>query len=99
MTTRRIHRLASHAKGRYTLRLNLHPTATTRTINREKTMSEPEAATTTPAKPTVSSILKELTQPFVDVVRAPRALWGVNVSYLLEGLTYFGVLSLLALFF
>jgi proton-dependent oligopeptide transporter, POT family len=62
-------------------------------------MSEPDATTTTPTKPTVNSILKELTQPFVDVVRAPRALWGVNVSYLLEGLTYFGVLSLLALFF
>jgi dipeptide/tripeptide permease len=35
----------------------------------------------------------------VDLVRAPRALWGVNLSYLLEGLTYFGVVGLLAIFF
>jgi MFS family permease len=26
-------------------------------------------------------------------------MWGINVSYLLEGLTYFGVLSLLAIYF
>jgi MFS family permease len=48
------------------------------------------------AKP---SPLKELTQPFVDLVRAPRALWGVNVSYVLEGLVYFGMLGYLAMFF
>ncbi|MGB6033052.1 MAG: MFS transporter [Bacteroidota bacterium] len=35
----------------------------------------------------------------MDLVRAPRALWGVNVSYLLEGLKYFGVVGLLAIFF
>ena len=43
--------------------------------------------------------LKEIIQPFVDVVRAPRALWGVNVSYLLEGFCYFGVLGYLAMYF
>ena len=42
---------------------------------------------------------REVTQPFVDLVRAPRALWGVNVSYFLEGLCYFGVLGYLAMFF
>jgi MFS family permease len=41
---------------------------------------------------------RELTQPFVDLVKAPRALWGVNAVYLLEGLTYFGVVGLLGLF-
>ena len=40
-----------------------------------------------------------MVQPFVDLVRAPRALWGVNLSYLLEGLTYFGVVGLLGIFF
>ena len=45
------------------------------------------------------SVLREIVQPFIDLIHAPRALWGVNVSYLLEGLTYFGVLTLLALFF
>ncbi|MBI5501662.1 MAG: MFS transporter [Deltaproteobacteria bacterium] len=42
---------------------------------------------------------REVTQPFVDVVRAPRALWGVNLSYWLEGLVYFGVLGYLAMYF
>ncbi len=43
--------------------------------------------------------LREVTQPFIDLFRASRALWGINVSYLLEGLTYFGVVGLLAIFF
>ena len=43
--------------------------------------------------------LKEVTQPFIDLFHASRALWGVNVSYLLEGLTYFGVVGLLAIYF
>lgn len=42
---------------------------------------------------------KEITQPFVDLVRAPRALWGINLSYFLEGLVYFGMLGYLAMFF
>jgi MFS family permease len=42
---------------------------------------------------------KEITQPFVDVVHAPRALWGVNLGYMLEGLAYFGVLGYLAIYF
>jgi MFS family permease len=40
-----------------------------------------------------------VTQPFIDLVHASRALWGVNLSYLLEGLTYFGVVGLLAIYF
>ena len=43
--------------------------------------------------------LKEITQPFVDVWHAPRALWGVNLGYMLEGLAYFGVLGYLAIYF
>jgi len=43
--------------------------------------------------------LQEVTQPFIDLFRASRALWGINVSYLLEGITYFGVVGLLAIFF
>ncbi len=30
---------------------------------------------------TKSNPLKEITQPFVDLFQAPRALWGVNLSY------------------
>ncbi len=46
-----------------------------------------------------SSPLKELVQPFIDVVRAPRALWGVNLAYVLEGMVYFGMLGYLAMHF
>lgn len=44
-------------------------------------------------------IFKELTQPFVDLFHTSRALLGLNISYVLEGLTYFGVVGLLAIFF
>jgi POT family proton-dependent oligopeptide transporter len=54
-------------------------------------MPEPQLAKNNP--------LKEITEPFINLIRAPRALWGINLSYLLEGLTYFGVLGLLAIFF
>ena len=47
----------------------------------------------------LANTLKEITQPFVDLLHASRALWGINLSYLLEGLTYFGVVGLLAIFF
>lgn len=43
--------------------------------------------------------LSEIVQPFVDLVHAPRALWGVNVGYFLEGLVYFGMLNYLAMYF
>jgi MFS family permease len=45
------------------------------------------------------SPLREIVQPFIDLVRAPRALWGVNLAYVLEGTAYFGVLSYLAIYF
>jgi MFS family permease len=43
--------------------------------------------------------LREIIDPFINLVKAPRALWGINISYLIEGLTYFGVLTLLAIYF
>ncbi|GAG18044.1 unnamed protein product, partial [marine sediment metagenome] len=36
---------------------------------------------------------------FIDLIHAPRALWGVNLSYLLEGFVYFGMLMYLAMYF
>ncbi len=45
------------------------------------------------------SPLKEIVQPFIDLVHAPRALWGVNAAYLVEGFCYFGVLQYLAMYF
>ena len=67
-------------------------------------MSEetPQASLEVPAEPTAEpkpSPLREIVQPFVDLVRAPRALWGINASYFLEGLCYFGMLQYLAMHF
>lgn len=39
--------------------------------------------------------LKEITDPFVHFVKAPRALWGINIPYVIEGLVYFGILTIL----
>ncbi len=47
----------------------------------------------------IRQTLNEITQPFIDLVHASRALWAINLSYVLEGLTYFGVVGLLAIFF
>lgn len=43
--------------------------------------------------------LKEITQPFVDLIHSPRALWGINLPYFLEGMCYFGILGYLAIYF
>lgn len=45
------------------------------------------------------STLKEITQPFIDLFKSSRAIWGVNLSYLLEGITYFGVVGYLVIYF
>ncbi|MBN1448786.1 MAG: MFS transporter [Bacteroidetes bacterium] len=45
------------------------------------------------------SPLQQLIDPFIYIARAPRALWGVNATYLLEGMCYFGILTLLAIYF
>lgn len=58
-------------------------------------MAENKSAEETAAK----GIIKELTQPFVDLAHTSRALFGLNLSYVLEGITYFGVVGLLAIFF
>ena len=41
----------------------------------------------------------DLWQPFIDLIFAPRALWGINLSYCLEGWVYFGMLGYLAMHF
>lgn len=43
--------------------------------------------------------LRELIQPFVDLVHAPRSLWGINLTYFIEGMVYFGILGYLAMYF
>ena len=43
--------------------------------------------------------ITEITQPFIDLIKAPRALWGVILAYAIEGLSYFGILTYLAIYF
>lgn len=43
--------------------------------------------------------LKQITEPFLNLFKASKALWGINLSYLLEGFAYFGMLGLLAMYF
>jgi len=47
----------------------------------------------------IRDTIKELTQPFKDLFQTSRALFGLNLSYVLEGLTYFGIVGLLAIYF
>lgn len=53
---------------------------------------------TTP-KSIIKQTLNEISQPFKDLFHASRALWGINVAYFLEGMNYFGMVGLLAIFF
>jgi MFS family permease len=46
----------------------------------------------------IKESLKELGETIVAFVKAPRALWGINIPYILEGLVYFGILTILGKF-
>lgn len=46
----------------------------------------------------VADALTELWTTLVAFVKAPRALWGINVPFILEGLCYFGILTILGKF-
>lgn len=47
----------------------------------------------------MSSPLSEITEPFKHFFKVPAALQAVNISYLIEGLCYFGIITLLAMSF
>jgi POT family proton-dependent oligopeptide transporter len=46
----------------------------------------------------VKKTLHELAETFAAFLKAPRALWGVNIPYVFEGLVYFGILTILGKF-
>ncbi len=52
-----------------------------------------EKGTDQPKKP-----LREIIQPFIDLAHAPRALWGINLAYVIEGMCYFGMLGYLTIY-
>jgi MFS family permease len=62
-------------------------------------MAKPKTAKAKEEFDFAENIIMDLTQPFVDLAHTSRALLGVNLSYVLEGLTYFGVVGLLAIYF
>jgi POT family proton-dependent oligopeptide transporter len=62
-------------------------------------MTDDRTPKATPDVGIIRTTVREVTQPFIDLVHASRALWGINISYVLEGLTYFGVVGLLAIYF
>jgi len=47
----------------------------------------------------LKTALREIAEPFLNLFKASQALWGINLSYFLEGLAYFGGLGLLAMYF
>lgn len=47
----------------------------------------------------ISNTWKEISQPFIDLFHTSRAMFGLNLSYMIEGFTYFGVLGYLTLYF
>ena len=46
----------------------------------------------------ISDAFHELSDTFKAFIKAPKALWGINVPYILEGLVYFGILTILGKF-
>jgi len=53
----------------------------------------------TSPEPTPASPLREVVQPFIDLVHAPRALWAVNLLSFMEGFVYFGMVIYLHMYF
>ncbi|MCX7830112.1 MAG: hypothetical protein N2445_03505, partial [Acidobacteria bacterium] len=47
----------------------------------------------------IKNPFKEIIQPFIDLIHSPRAIWGINLPYLIEGMCYFGILGYLAIYF
>lgn len=62
-------------------------------------MNNDDASQNPKVKKSFSEIIKdsfrELKETSIAFVKAPKALWGINLPYILEGLVYFGILTIL----
>jgi POT family proton-dependent oligopeptide transporter len=66
-------------------------------------LKETEVTSTAEEKPKsfggiIKNSFKELKETTIAFIKAPAALWGINVPYVLEGLVYFGILTELGIF-
>lgn len=43
----------------------------------------------------IKDSFKELKETVIAFINAPKALWGINIPYIIEGLIYFGILTIL----
>jgi MFS family permease len=55
----------------------------------------PQTETSKKIGQVVSEALVELGSTLVAFIKAPKALWGINIPYVIEGLVYFGILTIL----
>jgi len=62
--------------------------------DRNDTANEPQDEKQ-PPRSALRQSLSDIIDPFKSLATSPRALWGIYVSYLLEGLVYFGILTIL----
>jgi len=61
----------------------------------EEKTNQPDVEKTKSFGEVLSNSFKELKETFRAFFKAPKALWGINVPYVLEGLVYFGILTIL----
>lgn len=50
-------------------------------------------------KEKLKTITNEIFEPFLNLFKVSRSMWGINISYLIEGLVYFGMLTLMVMYF
>ena len=67
-------------------------------MNDENNVEKPETLPPKSISEVIKDSFKELKETFIAFVKAPKALWGINVPYVLEGLVYFGILTELGKF-
>jgi len=65
----------------------------------EEKRNESQNESITQQEETKTNPLREIIQPFIDFAKVPKVLWGVNISYLIEGMVYFGILTFMAIYF